>query len=112
MRDVPRHPTVAGAADIVSITASSITWQTNSSLSLSGANLMLSESGGSPRVLLSDVTSFTVQAYDESNSALATSLSGSACHPVRRLRFTLTLQRTGVTHTLRSKVFLRGTMTS
>jgi prepilin-type N-terminal cleavage/methylation domain-containing protein len=112
MRDIPNHPTVAGAADIASITASSITWQTNYSLSLSGGQLMLVENGGTSRVLLSDVASFSVQAYDESNTALASSLSGSACEPVQRVRFTVTLERNGVSHTLRSKVYLRGVMTS
>jgi prepilin-type N-terminal cleavage/methylation domain-containing protein len=112
VRDIPRSGSAPGAPDIASITASSITWQTNSSLSLSGSNLMLTLSGGTPRVLLSDVTSFSVQAYDETNTAMAATLTGSACEPVRRVRFAVALQRSGVTHTLRTKVFLRGTTTS
>jgi prepilin-type N-terminal cleavage/methylation domain-containing protein len=98
------------APDISAITASSITWHTDYSLSLSGGNIMFVENGGTARVLLSDVTTFSVQAYDESNAALAASLSGSACEPVRRLRITITLQRSGVTQTLRTRIFLRCTM--
>ncbi len=112
MRGIPGSASVPGAPDISSITATSITWQTNYSLSLSGTQLMLVENGGTSRVLISDVTTFSVQAYDESNTALAASLSGSACDVVQRLRFTVIMQRNGVSQTLRSKVFLRGTSTS
>jgi prepilin-type N-terminal cleavage/methylation domain-containing protein len=98
------------APDIDSVTASSITWDTTSSLSLSGTNLMLAVSGGAAAVLQSDVTAFTVQTYNESNTALGTSLSGSGCDPIRRVSLTITVSRGGVTHTVRSKVFVRSTM--
>lgn len=95
------------APDVNSVAASSITWNTNSSLSFSGSQLMLTISGGTAAVLLNNVTAFSVQAYDESNAAMAASLSGAGCDSIRRLMVSVTIQRYGVTETLRTKLFLR-----
>jgi hypothetical protein len=97
--------------DIVSVTASSISWQANWSLTLVGGEVLLSENGGSAAVLLSDVTSLSVQAYDENNIALAANLSGSACDPIRRIAITIAMQRNGVADTLKTRVFLRAMAT-
>jgi len=61
-------------------------------------------------VLIGDVTAFTVQTYNESNTALSATLSGAACDPIRRIMVTITTQRAGVTQTLRTKLFVRSTM--
>lgn len=98
------------APQISSITPTSIAWNGDCSLTLSGAQLMLVESGSAARVLLDNVTSFSVSAYDESNSALAGTLSGAATQAVRRLRFQITAQRLGITETVRTKIFIRSTM--
>lgn len=107
LRQIPLQSGGSAAPDLSSVSSSSITWATNSTLSLSGSDLTLTIAGGSPRVLLSHVTAFTLQCYDESNSALAATLSGSACNAVRRIRIDITVQRGGITEALRTRVFLR-----
>lgn len=96
--------------DIDTIAPASITWETDSSLTLSGTDLQLRIDGGATRTLLGDVTAFSVRAYDESNTALALNLSDAECDAVRRLEVTITLGRSGVTHTIRTRIFLRGMM--
>ena len=111
LREIELDQAAASTApDISAMTASSITWNTDCSLSLSGSNLMLTMNGGTAAVLLSNVTAFTLAAYNESNTALAASLSGSACDPIRRLSVQITTQRYGVTESLRTRVFLRCTV--
>ena len=102
------------APNIDTVTATSIAWtDTDSdsySLSLSGADLMLAVDGGAAAVLLADATAFSVATYDEDNAALAASLAGVACDPIRRVALDVTLQRHGVSESLRTKVFIRSTM--
>lgn len=102
------------APNIDTVTATSITWSDSGadsySLSLSGADLMLAVDGGAAAVLLADATAFSVATYDESNTALAASLTGVACDPIRRVALEVTLQRHGVSETLRTKLFIRSTM--
>ena len=98
------------APDISSVTASSIAWNNNYSLSLSGGRVMFVDNGSASAILLDNVTAFSVQTYDESNTALSASLSGSGCDPIRRIQVQITLVRAGVTETLRSRLYLRGTM--
>jgi len=98
------------APDIDTVTATSLAWGGNSSFSLSGTNIMLTKNGGTARVLLKDVSSFSVQAYDEADNTMAASLSGTGCDTIRRLSLSVTLTRNGVSHTLRTKLFLRATM--
>jgi prepilin-type N-terminal cleavage/methylation domain-containing protein len=98
------------APNITSVTATSMTWDTNWSLSLSGTQLMLSEAGATARPILNNVTSFSVQCYDESNTALAASLSGAATQAVRRIQLQATVSRHGQAETLRTRVFVRACM--
>ncbi len=98
------------APDIDSVAATSIVWDDDSSLALSGSNLMLTIAGGGAAVLLADVTAFSVQMYDEDNAALGATLSGAACDNIRRVSLEATIERSGVSDTLRTKVFLRSTM--
>jgi hypothetical protein len=93
--------------NITSVTASSIAWNTNYALTLSGTNLMLTDNGAAAAILLSNVSAFAVQTYNESNTALGASLSGAACDPIRRIQIQITMQRDGVTESLRNKIFLR-----
>jgi hypothetical protein len=78
-------------------------------LALSGTNLTMTE-GASTFVLLSNVTAFSVQAYDQSNIALAASLASGATAAVRRLEITITVSRSGQSESLRSRFFLRCTV--
>ena len=59
---------------------------------------------------MDDVSAFSVQTYDEDNAALGATLTGAACDPIRRIELDLTLQRSGVTTSLRTKLFVRSTM--
>lgn len=109
-----RHKTGTSAADISAATASSISWNSSGgacSLTLSGGQMLLATDGGSGLAILNDVSSLTVQCYDESGAALAATLSGTACEAVRRVAVTATLTRYGTTATLRTGVYLRSTMT-
>jgi prepilin-type N-terminal cleavage/methylation domain-containing protein len=100
-----------GGADIASVTASSITWETNSSLSLTGTSLVLTEAGGTPRILLGEVSGFVVQTYDAGGSLLGASLSGAACQSIQRVMVTISVARSGVTETMRTMVCLRASAT-
>ena len=95
---------------ISTVSASSITWNTNYSLALVSGELRYTAAGGTAIALLKDVTAFTLQTYDDSNAALGATLSGAQCYPVRRIQITMTITRNGVSQTLRSKVYLRSLM--
>lgn len=110
-RELRQIPARAGVttAHIDAVTPTSITFGAASSIGLSGTNLTIS-TGGSPAVLLTNVTAVSIQCYDEANAPLATTLSGSACDAIRRIAVTITVTRAGLSDTLRTKVFLRCTM--
>jgi type II secretory pathway pseudopilin PulG len=101
---------VVGAAQISSVTGTSISFGSGSSVTLSGGALVFSDSGAAAVTLLRDVTSFSLRCYDESNAALPSSLSGSGCYPIRRIEVTLGSGREGSTETVRTRVFIRGSM--
>ena len=95
--------------DISSLTASSITWNDPTgvkTLSLSGTDLILADSVASSPIAR-NVTSFGVQAYDESNVALPAAPTALQLASARRVQITITAQRQGVSETLRTRVFLR-----
>ncbi|MFN9973951.1 MAG: type II secretion system protein [Phycisphaerae bacterium] len=107
VRDIPLRASITPAEPwITSITANSISVVGNHGISLSGTNLQLIVAGVAT-TLVGDVSDFQVRAFDQSNAAMATALSGDECDPVRRLQFTLTLSRNGVSETVRTRVFLR-----
>ena len=111
LTSIPRDTTAAVVAPAISsVTATSITWNTNSSITLSGSQLMYSEAGATAACLLNNVTSFTIATYDESNAALAATLSGASTRAIRRVEFQATVSRDGVTETLRMRAFIRSTM--
>jgi prepilin-type N-terminal cleavage/methylation domain-containing protein len=97
--------------DISAVNAAGVTWTTPSGtrqLSVSAGSLILTMNGaGAP--LAMDITSFSVQAFDQSNTALSATLNGSECVPIRRIEITISATRQGVTETLRSRTFLRCT---
>jgi prepilin-type N-terminal cleavage/methylation domain-containing protein len=111
VRKIPLDPAAATPSPLISsVTASSLAWNSNWTLTFSASKLQLVESGGTAATLLDGVTAFTIACFDESNNALSASLSGSACATVRRIQFTLTVQRQGISESIRSRVFLRSTM--
>lgn len=76
----------------------------------SGGVLYLNRAGGPDRILLRDITSFSVQAFDESNAVLPTFILDADTETVRRIEFDATIERNGVSERLRSRVFIRSTM--
>lgn len=108
---VPRDTTASVVAPLISnVTATSISWNTNWSLSLSGTQLMLTENGGTARPILENVTSFSIACFDESNNALAASLSGASTQTIRRIQIQVTVTRQGISETLRARAFIRSVM--
>ena len=110
LRAVEPHPTVAGAPRIASITPASISFNAGASITLSGGRVFLDPGPGATDALLSGVTSLSIQAFDQSGTLLPGSVSGPACQAVRRLQIAITVQRQGITHSLRTRFFIRGTM--
>jgi prepilin-type N-terminal cleavage/methylation domain-containing protein len=107
IRDIPLRASVTPAEpSIATITTDSITWDGNQGFALSGTNLQLTVTGVTT-TLLGNVSNFQVRAFDQNSAAMAVSLSGNACDPVRRIELTFTLSRNGVSETLRTRVFLR-----
>jgi prepilin-type N-terminal cleavage/methylation domain-containing protein len=110
IRKIPiRSSYGAIAPNIDAVRSDQLDWGT-SRLSRAGAQLTFIDNGASSAVLLSDVTAFSIQTYDESGAALNQTLNNAACDPIRRIRVQITLQRAGVTETLGTSVFLRCTM--
>jgi Tfp pilus assembly protein PilW len=108
VRDLRAVPLNAGGEpDIASISPEAITWDNASrSLALVGSDLVLTIDG-EEGVLLSDVTGFALRGFDASNNPMASSLSGAATGPVRRLTIALTTARGRASSAVRTKVFLR-----
>ena len=109
-RRIEREVSATIAPNITAATSTSLTWNGNNTLSRSGSQLMLSEGGATPRVLLDDVIAFGIQTYDQSNAALPLTLNDGQADAVRRIRVSITIQRNGVSETLSAKMFVRCTM--
>jgi hypothetical protein len=108
---INRDSSVSVTAPLISsVTNTSISFNTNWSLSLSGTTLLLSENGGTANAIMNDVSAFTITAYDQSNAALTLPLSGTGTQPLRRIQIQVTGTRQGVSDSLRTRVFLRCTM--
>jgi Tfp pilus assembly protein PilW len=107
----PKPSTTPAVADITATTASSIIWMdadgSSREVSISGTNLLYSVAGGTGIVLASSVSSLAIDTFDESDAALAASLSGTGTQSIRRVRITLVGTHSGVTETLRTRVFPR-----
>ncbi len=111
LQKIPCDGAASGPApDIDALTATSIAWSGDWSLTLSGSELLLAEDGAAARPILRDVSALALAAFDQSNTALGSSLSGSACEPIRRIQVQLTVTRQGVGATLRTRVFVRSTL--
>jgi len=109
---IPRDSSASVVAPLISsVTSTSITWNTNWTLTLSGTQLMLTENGATARPILENVTSFTVSCFDESNAAMAASLSGAATQSIRRIQIQVTVTRQGIAETLRARAYIRSLMT-
>jgi prepilin-type N-terminal cleavage/methylation domain-containing protein len=111
LRWIRIDPDSAAPVPIVSqVTATSISFNGNWSLSYSGGQVQLVENGGTAMVLLSDVSAFSISTFDQDGSALGATLSGAECGAIRRIQVQFTLTRSGASQTLRSRCFIRGMM--
>lgn len=111
LRGIPADSTMlASIPSVTAVSADSITWGTGSRLWLAGTNLQYQEDGGTASVLLSGVSAFAVQCYDEAGTALAANLNAAASRDVRRIQVQITASANGSTETLRTRVFTRCAM--
>jgi hypothetical protein len=111
VRNIQLDDTVVTVApDVDNVFPTAIRWDDNSIIGQSGTNLVLQINGGPPAVLVGDVVKFGIQAYDEANVALPSTLAGAACDPIRRFTIEIVASRNGRTQSLRSKLFIRSTM--
>ena len=113
--DPAQSPTIAPHIDAV--TANSITWWEEGvgahSLSWSataGDPLMLAIDGAAAIILIDDITGFTVSTFDAANLALPAVPSAAERETIRRIAVVLTIQRSGITESVQTKVFIRSTM--
>ena len=120
-REVRRIPLDTAAAtppgpDINDLTATSLNWDgplgTSYQLVYNAGEsaLKLQEAGGAIAVLLADVTSCTISAFDADNGALAATLTGDPCDAISRILIDITCTRSGISVSLRAKVFIRSVM--
>jgi type II secretory pathway pseudopilin PulG len=112
LRAIPTDTTAPGPAPLIaSLTPTAIAYGAASAVALAGSNLELIDSGAPPVTLLGDVAGFSVTAFGDDGAALSATLAGTDCQQIRRIGVQITLHRQGVTHTLRTRIFLRSTMT-
>jgi prepilin-type N-terminal cleavage/methylation domain-containing protein len=95
---------------IDTVTASSISFGGTGQLSLSGSDLRLALPGEAAATILRDVSALSVRTYDATGTLMSASLSGSACDAIRRVEVTVTVTTGGLSDTLRTRVFLRCTV--
>lgn len=115
LRKIELDSSAAGIAPNITTTNPTwMNWQDSDSdlyqLLLAGSVLKLTIDGGASADLLSDVTAFSVKTFDQDNTQLGDSLSGGACDGIRRIEIEMTLERGGVSDTLRCRTFIRSTM--
>lgn len=111
LRHLPARTGAGGLTvpDITQVTPSSITWTGGGTLALTGSDLTLRPASEAAETLLQDATALSLRAYNADSTALATSLSGVACEPIRLFEISITASRAGITETLRSRIYLRNT---
>jgi hypothetical protein len=102
------------APNITDVTPTTIIWTDSDVdsylLQLSDSDLILQVDSGAAAVLLSNVTAFSVTTYDEGDIQLAATLTGDECDDIRRVVLNVTVERGGVSESLRTRAFIRSTM--
>lgn len=112
LREIPSL-TGDGTPSIKSVTPTSIEWDEangGAKVLLDTDSLLIGFGGGDGTAILTGMTGMTIQCYDESNAALAATLDASGAAAIRRVEFSITASREGLSDTLRTRVFLRCTM--
>ncbi len=117
MRRIDLDSTAGGVApDINNVTTTWLDWEDSVGgvyqlLYNAGEKALKIEiSGGGLAVLLGDVTGCTFSTYDEDNDPLAATLTGVECDDIRRIELSVTVARAGISETVRTRVFIRSTM--
>lgn len=114
-RSVEQDPASTSLAPYITLaTTTAMDWNNANELSLSGTNLVLSiDSGVNNDILGTDVSALALDYFDEDNNSLltGTSVASGDLPDIRRISVTITLTRSGVSETLRARVFLRAMMT-
>lgn len=99
------------APDIAQVRPASMTWNGGSgvaSISVVAGELLFSADGEPATPVLTDVSAISIRCFNESNALMAGNLIGAQVNPVRRIELTISVTRSGLSETLRTKVFLRG----
>jgi Tfp pilus assembly protein FimT len=103
------------APNITDVSPTTIIWTDSDVdsylLQLSDTDLILQVDSGPAAVLLANVTAFSVTTYDEDNAQLAASLTGDQCDDIRRVALEVTVERGGVSESLRTRTYIRTTQT-
>ena len=108
IREIPLN--AGGTAPAITRTsATQIQWTAGAgTASISSTFTDLQHNPGTGAVtILTEVSAFQLQFFNESNARIGPSLSGTACGPIRRVEVTVTMTRGGISETLRTRVFLR-----
>lgn len=108
IRSIPgKAGSTPAAADITAITGSSIQFAPSSSITLTGSQVLFSESGGTAMPIAGSVSQLLFEPLDNSGTLIATPVAAADLARVQRVRVTLTLQRGARSETLRTTVFIR-----
>lgn len=112
LRKIEQHPDSENAVPhIDSMNANRLEWNGDHVLLHQNNALLLDAGVGTAHVLLGNVTSFQLDAFDSNNDPRPPVCNESNCEPIRRFAITLTVSDQGETVTLRTRVFIRSMMT-
>jgi hypothetical protein len=102
------------APNITDVTPTTVIWTDSNVdsylLQMLDSDLILQVDSGPAAVLLSNVTAFSITTYDQDNTQLAATLTGDSCDNIRRVALEATVERGGVSESLRTRTFIRSTM--
>jgi prepilin-type N-terminal cleavage/methylation domain-containing protein len=98
------------APDIESVDTDAITWNDTSMLLLFDGRLHLRLDGGLSYMLVDEVSEFQIMVFDQDDAPLSLPRSDDGCDVIRRIAFSITLADSGLSETVRTKQFLRCTM--
>lgn len=103
LRNIPSTPT---GVSIDATQTSSITWSGTSGVSLNGSQLRFSHAGAH-YALANNCIAFQIQTFDHSGNVLPATMNAAQAQHVRRIIVTITLEQNGLSHTVRSGVYVR-----
>lgn len=106
VRELRNIPSTSAGVSIDAVQASSITWSGTSGFSRSGSQLRFSHAGAN-YVLANNCTAFQIQTFDHNGNALPAAMNAAQAEHVRRIVLTITLEQNGLSHTVRSGVYVR-----